>query len=156
MDPRSPEPTVDLDEYLQQVRLRRSELGESMSALEALLADTDTEPVHWSEAFRSALRKVHEDLEIHVAVTERPGGLYDSLRDEAARLAGTLRRLQGEHPGLLATTDELLAQVADGATVDPAAVREPVKDLLRRLGHHRQRGADLIFEAYEVDVGGVG
>ncbi|HYU67411.1 MAG TPA: hypothetical protein VEK09_11695 [Jatrophihabitantaceae bacterium] len=27
-------------------------------------------------------------------------------------------------------------------------------DLLTRLDKHRQRGADLVFEAYETDIGG--
>ncbi len=151
--------TDDLDGYLEQVRLRRAELGESMGALEGVLKESVADLAHWQERLRAALLEMHHDLVTHIEVTERPGGLYDSLREEAARLAGTLRRLQGEHPGLLAATDDLLARVAEGtefAAGELTDVTAQVKDLLRRLGHHRQRGADLIFEAYQLDVGGLG
>jgi hypothetical protein len=33
-------------------------------------------------------------------------------------------------------------------------VRAAATSLLARLARHRQRGADLVFEAYQVDVGG--
>ena len=37
---------------------------------------------------------------------------------------------------------------------DVADLRERGTDLLARLSRHRQRGADLIFEAYDTDIGG--
>jgi hypothetical protein len=33
-------------------------------------------------------------------------------------------------------------------------VREAATALLGRLVRHRQRGSDLVFEAYEFDIGG--
>lgn len=96
------------------------------------------------------------DLAEHIEVTEASGGLYDSLRAEAARLAGPLRQLQAEHPDLVALADELIAVLDRPAADDRAAAPALVKELLRRLSHHRQRGGDLIFEAYQVDVGGTG
>ena len=42
---------------------------------------------------------------------------------------------------------------------DPEAVarhREAATELVGRIVRHRQRGADLIYEAYEVDIGGSG
>ena len=99
--------------------------------------------------------EVRDDLHEHIEVTEAPGGLYDSLREEAARLAGPLRHLQAEHPDLVRLADELVETLGQPAA-DRAAGTVLVKELLRRLSHHRQRGGDLIFEAYEVDVGGTG
>ena len=37
-----------------------------------------------------------------------------------------------------------------------AARREAATELVGRIVRHRQRGADLIYEAYEVDIGGQG
>jgi hypothetical protein len=33
-------------------------------------------------------------------------------------------------------------------------LRTWASDLLRELSRHRQRGADLVYEAYETDIGG--
>jgi len=37
---------------------------------------------------------------------------------------------------------------------DVDSVRDLGTALLGRLVRHRQRGSDLVFEAYEVDIGG--
>ena len=34
------------------------------------------------------------------------------------------------------------------------AIRESLVDVLRSISRHRQRGADLVYEAYHVDIGG--
>ena len=41
-----------------------------------------------------------------------------------------------------------------GGTEDVEQVRALGTSLLGRIVRHRQRGADLVYEAYEVDVGG--
>jgi hypothetical protein len=38
----------------------------------------------------------------------------------------------------------------DGAGV--GQVRELVLDVLRQIGHHRHLGADLVYQAYNVDI----
>lgn len=55
--------------------------------------------------------------------------------------------------------DELgCAQARDDgiARADLAAHRDEITTLIHRLVKHRQRGSDLIYEAYEVDIGGSG
>jgi hypothetical protein len=147
---------ADLAVYLDKVKERRSELGESMAALQAVLDQSPDDMQHWLATARAAATQVRADLADHIEVTEAAGGLYDSLRAEAARLAGPLRQLQAEHPDLAALADELIAVLAHEQEADRAAAPALVKELLRRLSHHRQRGGDLIFEAYQVDVGGTG
>ena len=146
---------ADIAMYLEKVKERRSELGESMAALQGVLDAPAGDDGHWRELARAAAAEVRDDLHEHIEVTEAPGGLYDSLREEAARLAGPLRHLQAEHPDLVRLADELVETLGQPAA-DRAAGTVLVKELLRRLSHHRQRGGDLIFEAYEVDVGGTG
>jgi len=49
----------------------------------------------------------------------------------------------------------LLARVGPPVPADQVdAIRAHGTALLARLARHRQRGADLIHEAYEVDIGG--
>ncbi len=145
----------DLAAYLENVRLRRAELGDSMQALEGVLGEDHGDP-RWVERVEAALMEVRHDLDDHVEVTERPDGLYDSVREDAPRLAGPLRQLQQEHPELLELTDVALNRALAGDAVDRVRLGDEVREVLRRLGHHRQKGADLIFEAYQMDVGGTG
>ena len=51
----------------------------------------------------------------------------------------------------------LLDKLAGSGEQDPPpvdAIRTAVLELLGEIARHRQRGADLIFEAYDVDIGG--
>ena len=54
--------------------------------------------------------------------------------------------------------ERLLAQHDEGMhdAGDLAGHREAATRLLDRLVRHRQRGSDLIYEAYAVDIGGSG
>lgn len=146
----------DFSTYLDSVRVRRAELGDSMGALEAALAEPDDDRERWVSRVHAAAMEVRHDLADHCEVTERPGGLYEGLRAESLRLAGPLRQLQDEHPVLVGLADQTLASAAHDGAVDTAALRAEASLLLRRLGEHRRRGADLIFEAYNFDVGGSG
>ena len=44
----------------------------------------------------------------------------------------------------------------NGPIDDVLALREEVTALMGQLVRHRQSGSDLVFEAYEVDLGGSG
>jgi hypothetical protein len=50
-----------------------------------------------------------------------------------------------------------LAVLEHGGTIaDLPAFREEVTTLMGQLVRHRQKGADLVWEAYDVDLGGQG
>jgi hypothetical protein len=141
-------------ELLAQVRRRRAELRAAMGGLEQALGS----PVagrDWAGSVRHALIQVDADFRMHVEVTEGPRGLYEQVLGDAPRLAGRVRRLTDEHRTLAVTVGELLAQSEQPAdSVDAAGLRRAGTDLLARLARHRQAGADLLYEAYESDVGG--
>ena len=63
--------------------------------------------------------------------------------------------LTEEHADVLRRIEELLtlADVGDGATAASQA-RKAGTELLGVLMRHRQRGADLVFEAFGLDIGG--
>ncbi|HEY6567573.1 MAG TPA: hemerythrin domain-containing protein, partial [Actinomycetota bacterium] len=97
-------------------------------------------------------------FEQHVLVTERPGGLYEEIIMRAPRLDGTIRRLKDEHPEIGEKVDEMLTRL-DQAEIGSAAwpLEDARDDLQRFIGiviRHRQKGADLVWEAYNVDIGG--
>ena len=141
---------------LDAVRARRAELLESMAALEQALAGAGPGRVEaWAERVHVALVELSADLRAHMHLTESPGGIYDEVVAAAPRLAGRVRRLVIEHAEMTRLVEELIAR-ADGPVDEDgvAQVRSHGIALLGRLVRHRQASADLLYEAYETDVGG--
>jgi ABC-type transporter Mla subunit MlaD len=143
---------------LGEVRDHRAELQQSMSAVEQALAGAAGRNLGaWAGHVQAALDRLSAAFRDHVAVTEGRGGLYDDIQDTAPRLAGEVDRLTREHGKIAASLADLLERAAalDGANpADVAELRQRGTVLLGTLSHHRQRGADLVYDAYEVDLGG--
>lgn len=147
-----------LAEHLERVRAHRAELGDAMAALEEALAlPVGLGPV-WRRRVRAALTELAHDLRDHVALTEAPDGLYADLRAHAPRLASRVETQLRDHVDLLAAVETLLEERDAGveSEEDVAAHREAATVLLGRLVRHRQRGSDLVYAAYAVDIGGSG
>ncbi|MDT0214141.1 hypothetical protein Q9R29_09600 [Rothia sp. ARF10] len=144
--------------YLDRVRAHRAELGESMAALDAALALPIGLGPLWRRRVRAALTELEHDLRDHRAITEEPGGLYADAVARAPRLASLAKLQMEEHLDFVEVVQRLLGEREAGLE-SPEAVaahREAATELVGRLVRHRQRGADLIYEAYEVDIGGSG
>lgn len=140
---------------LEEVRRHRAELRESIGALEdALAAPATADRVRWAQRVQAALVEVSGDFRTHVDVTEGPKGLYRELLRTSPRLAGAVDGLTRDHVLIGGQIDTLLARVADPGVADVDGVRGSGTALLGRLVRHRQRGSDLVFEAYEFDIGG--
>ena len=142
--------------FLSELRRHRAELRESMSALEdALAAPATTDRSSWVPRVQAALVEVAGDFRAHVEITEGPNGLYRELLKTSPRLSGAVDRLTREHLLIRGQIDKLLTRASDSdAIADVDGVRGPGTILLGRLVRHRQRGSDLVFEAYEFDIGG--
>jgi hypothetical protein len=151
------EPVVGAaDPGLDALRRRRAELGGSMAALEQALAQpTSGRHSAWAERVDVALVELSADFAEHVAVAEGSGGLHEAVLASTPRLSHSIRRLIAEHAEIRGLIGDLLARVRPPvAAGDVGAVRELGTALLARLRRHRQHGADLIHEAYQVDIGG--
>jgi hypothetical protein len=106
-----------------------------------------------------ALAALHEVWTRHIVDTEAPGAFLDELVGEAPRLstpAAHLRREHNEILGVITRSEKSLEQVFldDHHDVWVDTLRADLTTMLCSLAHHRQRGADLIFAAYDVDIGG--
>lgn len=136
------------------VRLRRAGLRDAMTGLElALAAPVPGRVDEWVTGVRDALGVLHEVWTRHVVETEAPGAFLDELVEDSPRLSNQARRLREEHAQVLS---ELLA-VEDAFARDPIdaeEIRTRLVTVLCDLAKHRQRGADLVYEAYDVDIGG--
>jgi hypothetical protein len=121
-------------------------------ALARALATSAGEP-SWRERLIVHLGPVQQGFADHVRVTEGPTGLYAALLHEAPRLDRGVRRLTGEHTAIAAAITAL-QQAATLPGVSAEELRDRVGRLLGALDRHRQRGADLLWEAYQADLGG--
>jgi hypothetical protein len=150
------DPTVSARAELNAVRVRRAELRETLNLMEAALAaPARGRAVIWGEAVHASLVMIADDFGAHVEVTEGPGGLHQSILTGDLRLANAVEALTAEHSQL---AEEIATLVADSEAPvgedDVDDLRERATALLGHMVRHRQRGADLIYEAYETDIGG--
>jgi hypothetical protein len=144
---------------LDDVRTRRAGLKTAMSNLEIALAAPAPKRDVWVGGVRDALNAVHEVWTRHTVETEAPGAFLDELVTESPRLATPASRLRREHTHLLAVITHAEEQLGDPPAGDDydawvERMRADLTTLLVGLAKHRQRGADLVYEAYDVDIGG--
>ncbi|MFG1673147.1 hypothetical protein [Micromonospora sp. NPDC049282] len=107
----------------------------------------------WREQLVVQLGPVRRGFTEHVRVTEGPSGRYADLLRTAPRLHRGVRLLVGEHTAIVAAL-AALQHAAVLPSVSAEELREQTGNLLRALDRHRRRGADLLWEAYQADLGG--
>jgi hypothetical protein len=141
---------------LDTVRQRRAELRDTLNALERCLAAPGADrAVVWGEQLHAAVDRLATEFALHVEVTEGPEGLHQAILSGDLRLANQVNSLAAEHSEIAADIASLAALTEAPVTpVDVPDVREQGTKLLGRIIRHRQRGADLIYEAYQTDIGG--
>lgn len=141
-----PEPT----DALTGARRRRVALLEAIGRTEAALAAPTGSPT-WRQDVVAALDLVRGALDEHITEVEAADGLLPELRRLDARFAHAVAVLEAEHPALCRQLDAALRSAADAPAEE---VRRRALDVLVALARHRQRGADLVYDAYNVDIGG--
>jgi hypothetical protein len=145
---------------LRAARANRDELHQALVELEqAVAAAGPSRAREWAQSVTASLRGVDSTFRDHVHVTEARDGLYEEILTLAPRLAHAVDRLREEHQLIGSQLTALIADVDKGPSSDPSdwidARREQCVVVLGSLTRHRQRGADLTYEAY-TDVGGDG
>jgi Hemerythrin HHE cation binding domain len=148
------EDAVTTSDDLSAVRAHRIRLRQAAQELEAALAaPLMGRPDGWVEQVAPAVHRLREAFTAHVSTTEGRGGLFDQIRTDAPRLVTVLTRLRREH-GQIAGELAAAAGELDTEETTLEGVRERLTIALSVLSRHRQRGADLLYEAYQVDLGG--
>jgi hypothetical protein len=144
---------------LEEARKRRKTLHESLVALEVAISSPASRRIpEWTTVVLKEMTGVRDAFEQHVVVTEKPDGLYEEILGRAPRLEHAISRLKAEHPDITHATVTMvdrLEQVEIGGIEWPLDdARDDLQRFIGRVIRHRQKGADLVWEAYNVDIGG--
>lgn len=141
----------DQTEALRAAAVRRFGLKEALSQVEAAAASPSAE-----EGWRTRLLKELEELRAalldHIEEVEADDGLLKEMLALAPRLANQIGIVRDEHPDLCRQVDEIILDVR--GTEDVIDLRSGVLDALTAVARHRQRGSDLVYDGYNVDIGG--
>ena len=137
---------------------QRERLRDALVAFEdALSSAGPRRAAAWAEGVVQCILRVETEFNSHVDLTEQEDGLYDDILEAAPRLAHRVDQLRQEHNEITVALSDCLTRVElvpNTAHADwVSARREECNALLGRLVRHRQRGADLVYEAYS-EVGG--
>lgn len=136
---------------LEGARERRASLRSAMGEVEsALAAPAPGREEPWRRELALRLRSLDEAMERHVAGTEGDGGLLAEIMASAPRLAHRVEQAKDDHARLRAGIAAACATVEAEEAV--AGVRDRVVTLLTEVVRHRQLGADLVYDALNVDI----
>jgi hypothetical protein len=144
---------------LQEAAKRRRTLHEALVGLEFAISSPAAGRIpDWTGLVTKEITAVRDAWEQHVDGTEKPGGLYEEIVTTSPRFSGTIDRLRDEHPEITEAVEQMLARlelVEIGGLPWPLEdARDDLQRFIGRIIRHRQKGADLVWEAYNVDIGG--
>lgn len=140
-------------------RAQRADLRKAMIDLERSLARPAPGRVEeWTDTVHEALVDLASTFERHIAVTEGSDGFLAEIADHSPRLIKAVERMCAEHNRIRQELSSTLAHVrrlpAHADDEDIETLRDHVTVLVTDLVRHRQHGADLVWEAHAVDIGG--
>jgi hypothetical protein len=128
---------------------RRERLHRALLELEeALTAPTNLEG--WLPRVRAAVGDMRETVLDHVTESESPDGLLAQIAEVSPWLGPRVVQLRDEHDDLVAAAETLVEASAAATTADDIA--DSAWELLASVSRHRRRGADLLYDAYALDV----
>lgn len=136
-------------ETKREISSRRQELYDAMRQLEWSVAGASGRD-GWANEVEKALTALHAALQRHVLEIEAEDGLFADVIGRAPHLAPEVAILRKDHEDLLVSCRLASSLVADWAS--PSEIRRKVLGILGRLAIHRQRGAELLFDTYNVDL----
>lgn len=127
---------------------RRYQLYEAMRRLEAAVA-RPSGLADWRMEIETAVADLDSSLDDHIRRTEFDDGLFAEILGGSPHLASRIADLEEEHGELQAACRKALSMAADWS---PTRLRRKANVLLARLAFHRQSGAELLYDAYNVDI----
>jgi hypothetical protein len=143
-----------MSDRLDEVRQHRAGLRAAVGRVErALSSAARGRAKAWSVDLRDELANLSTALEQHIEITEAPDGLLADIATAVPRLARRVQKTKDDHVVLRAAVAAALEALPDDDDEGPVPnARTKVVELLTAVVHHRHLGADLVYEAYNVDI----
>ena len=143
-----------MSDRFDEVRQHRAGLRAAIGSVERALSSAARGRVKaWSTDLRDELANLNEALEQHIAITEAPDGLLADITSAVPRLAHRVQKTKDDHVVLRAAVAAAIEALPDGDDENQVPnARTKVVELLTAIVHHRHLGADLVYEAYNVDI----
>jgi len=134
------------------VRDRRAELADATHELErALTAPAPTGEEQWRNEVRGTIEGLKRAFRDHLTLTEGDDGFLEQVLADAPRLTHRVASLHEQHTSLSDAIASFYETVLDTSVPE---IRKRGLALVSSLLRHRHEGADLVYEAYQVDIGG--
>ena len=117
------------------------------------IADAHSGEGNWGEKAVKVLRDLRGTLQHHFA-EEEEGGCLDEAVSFQPHLAPDVKRIEAEHPQLLAEIDRLIAQVEDGGKT-PAqhlALTTAFDELCRELHTHEAAENEVLRRGFGANL----
>lgn len=131
----------------------REQLGRSLAAIRTAAESSIERESSWRKHVQRSLVRLVMAADAHIGESEGPGGLLTEVESKAPRLWREADKMRAEHSELLEDCFRVLEELR-GETSSSSLIRHDVLTLVERFEMHRHRGADLVYEAYGVDIGG--
>jgi len=134
---------------LERVEPQRGRLGAALRDYELAVMDTDA---GWEERLPGPLGALRTAFGEHVEFTEGPDGLFEEmLHDDTISVESEIDQLRRDHIVVIAAMDRVDEALASPPS-DPEHLREVASGVSRLVGRHRRTGAQLLYDAYSVDI----
>jgi cytochrome c556 len=137
---------------LEQARQHRAGLRVAIGRVERALAGAANGRVKdWAADLAEELAVLATALEQHIEISESPDGLLADIAAAAPRLVHRVDRTRADHVLLRYALERAVASLPDDED-GVATARDRTVELLTAIVRHRHLGADLVYEAYNVDI----
>ena len=130
---------------------RRNEIGDAISHLERMLATAAGTGEVWRTHVTAAIDELRRLVDVQIAAYEADDGVFDDIIQRAPRLVPHVDRVRSDIEPLPGRLDDLRAAVT---AAEPDAVRDQALGVLAAIVRARHHIADLVWDAYSVDIGG--
>lgn len=152
-DPADRDPAAE--NLVDQTREEHRSCMQLVTDVEQLLDRRPDDPDAWLTELVDGLTQLRDELKEHFDA-EAVGPMFRALPISHPRLSARLAQLEGEHPSMLRTLDELLAKARGIERPELAQLRE-LNSLTQlfsaRIRRHEAAEYELVMEAHWDDVG---
>ncbi len=145
---------------LHRVHARRATLYHATLDLEHAIGLPTGDLTNWRSHALPAAQTLADRITEHAHQAEAPGEFLDLVTTQAPHLVNAAKKLETEHDTLTRHAADLLTMIEQLDPTDDASTAEEIRQsalqLMGLLIRHRQQGADLIYLAYNEDLGSSG